>query len=134
MTTTTEIIRSHPSEPRADQGALTAAVNALMECAQACASCADACLAEPGVESLRSCIRANLDCADISQAAVGVLSRQMEIGVAAELLLACRTACRVCADECDLHGQMHEHCRICAEACRRCEDACETLLSSLQVP
>lgn len=131
MTTTTEMIRSHPAEPRVDAGALTSAVDLLMECAQACTACADACLTEPDVDELRQCIRSNLDCADLCQATVSVLSRRFDIGVASELLVACASACRVCADQCQLHGQMHEHCRICAEACRRAEDACRTLLASM---
>jgi hypothetical protein len=34
-------------------------------------------------------------------------------------------------DECELHADMHEHCRICAEACRRCEQACQELLAAI---
>jgi hypothetical protein len=41
------------------------------------------------------------------------------------MLHACAAACRLCADECEKHAKMHEHCRICAESCRRCVSACE---------
>lgn len=33
-----------------------------------------------------------------------------------------------CADECERHAQMHEHCRICADHCRECARMCEGLL------
>lgn len=36
-----------------------------------------------------------------------------------------------CAEECEHHAGMPEHCRICAEACRRCENACAALLDSM---
>lgn len=131
MTTNTEMIRSHPDEPRVDQATLTTAVNLLMECSQACTACADACLAEPDVEPLRECIRVNLDCADICHATERVLSRRLDPAMASALIQACILACRSCADECRLHGQMHAHCRLCAEACQRCAEACEALLGSL---
>ncbi|MEQ7739658.1 four-helix bundle copper-binding protein [Escherichia coli] len=47
------------------------------------------------------------------------------------MLEACRTACGACAEECERHAAMHDHCQICAEACRRCEQACDALLSSI---
>lgn len=43
-------------------------------------------------------------------------------------LAACIEAC---ADECEQHADMHEHCRICAEACRACEKACNELVDAL---
>ena len=46
------------------------------------------------------------------------------------VLRACEEACRLCAEECDRHASMHEHCRICAESCRRCEQACQAALQT----
>jgi hypothetical protein len=40
-------------------------------------------------------------------------------------------ACRACAEECDKHAQMHEHCLVCAEACRKCEEECMRMLEKL---
>ncbi|MEX0939525.1 MAG: four-helix bundle copper-binding protein [Pirellulales bacterium] len=42
------------------------------------------------------------------------------------------TACRSCADECDKHASMHDHCRICAEACRECAQTCRNLVETAQ--
>lgn len=98
-------------------------VRALVECAQVCNACAEACLSEPDVVRLPECIRRNLDCADICMAAAQVLGR----GPSAEayaLLDVAAQMCRRCADECSLHAGHHEHCRICATVCLTAERAC----------
>ena len=98
-----------------------------------CTACADACLAEDAVADLRNCIRTNLDCADVCVATASVLSRRTgsNLTVVTELLKACRTACATCAEDCEAHADMHEHCKLCADACRRCEKACSDLLSAI---
>ncbi|MEX0759736.1 MAG: four-helix bundle copper-binding protein, partial [Tistlia sp.] len=102
-------------------------------CAQACTSCADACLAEESVADLRQCIRSDLDCATICTATGEAASRRTGSNEALlrELLEVCRSACRTCAEECERHAGMHEHCRICAEACRSCEAACADALPTI---
>jgi hypothetical protein len=104
----------------------------LAECALVCTSCADACLGEPMVADLVRCIRLNLDCADVCDATSRVITRQTmtESAPRRELLAACAAACRVCAEECERHAAMHEHCRICAEHCRHCVQVCESLLQT----
>jgi hypothetical protein len=47
------------------------------------------------------------------------------------MLESCAMACRVCAEDCERHAGLHDHCRICAEACRDCEEACRTALSTV---
>ena len=83
-------------------------------------------LGEQNVTEMVTCIRLCLDCADIGTATAGVISRQTEYhaDVTRPLLEACVAICGNCADECERHARMHEHCRVCAEACRRCEQAC----------
>ena len=134
MTHITSMLESYPKDlGSVDQDKLAACIAACFECAQTCTACADACLAEDMVAELTSCIRKNLDCADVCAATGSVLSRQTgnNAEVTRALLEACRTACRVCGDECAGHEGEHEHCRVCAEACRRCEQACADLLASL---
>ena len=69
--------------------------------------------------------------ADICNATFSILSRPSmaapEIWVSQ--LQTCALACRLCAEECERHASMHEHCRLCAEACRECEQACNDVLS-----
>jgi hypothetical protein len=79
---------------------------------------------------LRRTIRLCLDCADVCVATGRVLVRQTdyEHEIAKALLEACVRTCGICAQECERHAQMHEHCRLCAETCRRCEAACSRLL------
>jgi len=134
MTVTAQMLESYPrSLDGIDRTRLQACIDACFQCAQACTACADACLSEGFLAGLRKCIRTDLDCADICEATGRVLSRHIgfEARLARAVLEACATACRVCADECAQHAEMHEHCRVCAEACRQCETACRELLAAV---
>lgn len=130
--TSSSMIATHPATPAWDPGRLSAAIDALGACAQACTTCADACLSEDMVADLRRCIRTDLDCADVCAATASVLSRvgESDVATARALLEACITACEACGDECASHAQMHEHCKVCAEACRACAQACRALLAA----
>lgn len=128
------MLETHPEDlAGVDRGKLAACIAACYDCAQTCTACADACLAEDTVAELTRCIRTDLDCADVCAATGSVLTRRTgyDAGLTRAVLEACRTACRICGDECAGHAGMHEHCRLCAEACRRCEQACADLLAAL---
>src|SRR3954454_20558571 len=132
---TREMIATHPDVRGGVNDALVTAIDACYACAQTCALCADACLAQQAVEHLRQCIRLNLDCADVCAATASVANRRTGSNeeIIRTLLDACVTACRVCGLECERHASMHAHCRICAEACRDCERACRNALESMAV-
>lgn len=127
------MIATHPQVRGATNDALIRAIELAADCAQVCASCADACLAEPNVAELTQCIRFNLDCADLctSTALVGARRTGSNERVIQRLLATCAEACRLCGDECSRHAQHMEHCRICAEACRECEQACSEAADSI---
>jgi hypothetical protein len=129
-----QLLDTYPSSASADAGVLAAAIDALIDCAQACAADVDADLGEQNVAEMVTCIRLCLDCTDICIATTGVMSRpgDYDAGVARPLLEACVASCKSCGDECERHARMHEHCRVCAEACRRCEQACRELLAALK--
>jgi hypothetical protein len=101
--------------------------------AEACTVCADSCLADSNVAELRQCIRRTLDCADICSTVASIASRRTgdNLAVIRSMLESCAMACRVCAEDCERHAGLHDHCRICAEACRDCEEACRTALSTV---
>ena len=125
------MLETHPKDlGGVDRRKLAECIEACLACAQTCTACADACLSEDMVAEMRRCIRLNLDCADVCAATGRVLTRRAETDPALvrSLVEACRAAC---ADECEKHAGMHEHCRVCAEACRRCEAACAALLTDL---
>jgi len=126
-----QLLDTYPRDFNVDAGVLAAAIEALSDCAQACA---DDCLSEQNVVELTKCIRLCLDCGDVCTATLRVVSRQTDYdaNVTRPQLQACVAACRSCGDECERHGEMHEHCRICAEACRRCEQACNELLAAMK--
>ena len=128
-----KIISSHPDVKGNPAVSLADAIEKIFTCAQVCTSCADACLAEEMTPELKQCIRTDLDCADICTAAAKVATRRTGSNEAMirQMLEACENACRLCAEECEKHAEMHEHCRICAQSCRDCESACQAALKDV---
>src|SRR5918992_974804 len=101
----TQMLETHPHATASE--ALARCVGQSHMCAQACMSCADACLAEERMRDLVRCIRLNLDCADICAATGSVLTRQtaFDAQLARSLLESCAEACRTCAEECERHAE-----------------------------
>ena len=132
MTHAQAMLDTYPRSFDLDCATLAEAIDVLVDCANTCTQCADACLSE-GAPALAKCIRLNLDCADICNTTSRVVSRQTEYdaNVTRPLLEACMAACRACGDECERHADHMEHCRICAEQCRRCEESCRSLLAAM---
>jgi hypothetical protein len=128
-----QLLDTYPGIAPADAGALAATIDALSDCAQACAADADADLSEPNLADMVRCIRLCLHCTGVCTAAAGVISRPAEYDAAVTrpLLEACAAICHSCGDECERHAHM-PHCRVCTEACRRCERACRELLDALK--
>jgi len=133
MSYASQLLDSYPRTFNIDARVLTATIDALTDCAQACTADADNVLSEPNVADLVKCIRLCLDCADICMTTVEVTSRQTEYdaNVTRPLLEACIASCKSCGDECERHAMMHAHCQVCAQACRRCEQACRQLLDAM---
>jgi hypothetical protein len=133
MTTTREMLRTSPSETGLDPDLLAAAIDALLECSQACTACADACLGEH--DTPEDCVTSDLNCADVCATTARVLSRQTSYhaAITREIVQACEAICRECAEVCEAHAEHHEHCRVCAEACRRCQQACRDVLDNLAI-
>jgi hypothetical protein len=130
---TAAMLETYPATMNVDRELVARVIDTLVECSQACTACADACLSEEMVADLRTCIRTDLDCADLCDTTARVLSRHTgyDANLTRAVLEACAVACRACADECERHAGMHEHCRVCAEACRACEAACAELLAAM---
>lgn len=135
MSLTAKMLGTHPvGLGRSTQEALVAGIDQVLECAQACTVCADACMAEEQVSDLRRCVRTDLDCADVCNATARVLSRFRgdDADVVRDVLETCATVCLACGAECERHAKAHEHCAVCAEACRSCAAACRSLLATLE--
>jgi hypothetical protein len=130
--TTAEMIKSHP-DLALDPDALVTCIDAARQAQTAAIACADADLAED-VAAMRTCIRRCLDAADVASTTAAVLSRQvaMDLGLVRVVLEACAVAAKRCAVECELHADMHEHCRVCAQACGDLYAASRTLLETLR--
>ena len=128
-----EIIRTHPDVKGNINKALIRCIEECYACAQACTACADACLAAQGVQELRQCIRLNLDSVDSCLTTGAMSSRRSgsREQTLRQMIEACSTACRICAEECERHASKHEHCRICAESCRHCDRTCNDAVKSV---
>ena len=126
-----EMLGTYPGAINVDAGVLAAAIDAVSDCAQACAADIDADLSERDLAEMVKCIRLCLDCVDVCTATAGVVSRlaEYDANVVRPLLEACVAICKSCGDECERHAPHFQHCRVCAEACRRCEQACRELLA-----
>ena len=124
-----KMIALHPKGGEHVNQALGDAVHHLMYCGKMCASCADACLAEP--MDMTQCIRVCLDCADICEATARVALRQSgsNEAVVRELLELCARTCDSCAAECEKHD--HEHCKLCAQICQECAADCRNAEASV---
>ena len=131
---TQDILKSHPRKPNLETRDVTNCIEACRECLVVCTSCADACLGEQNIQMLVGCIRLDLDCADVCETTAKILIRQTETNMQLlrSQLETTVTASRLCAEECEKHAEMHQHCRICASACRNCEQMCRQLLSGLK--
>ena len=121
-----QMLDTSPVTSRADVSVLTAAIDAISDCAQACAADADDDLSELNVTEMVTCIRLCLNCADVCTFTAAVISRPAgyDANVTTPLLEACAAIWKSCGEECQRHAEMHAHCRVCAEACRRYEQAC----------
>jgi hypothetical protein len=129
----TEMIIKHPRTKGEANAALIRCIEECYDCAQTCASCADASLAEDDVKMLARCIRLNLDCTDMCVATGAIVTRHLviESRILREILAACAQTCQRCEEECLKHASHHAHCRVCAEVCGSCREACESAIASI---
>jgi hypothetical protein len=132
MTDTRKMLDASPARVPLDVSEVAAAIDACLNCAQTCITCADANLVEDDVEELRTCTALCLKCANVCEATAQVLSRpaRWDHVVAHHLLQACVRTCTTSAEECARHADHHRHCAICEKACRACLDACTQLLDA----
>jgi hypothetical protein len=127
-----EMLDAAPGGVTLEIDEVAAAIDACLDCGQACTACADADLFESDVAEMDVCIARCVTCADVCEVAARVLSRPgaWEHLVVHRLLEACVRQCAVCAEECERHADHHHHCAICAGVCRACEQACRELLET----
>jgi hypothetical protein len=132
MTATREMLDASLTDVPFGVAEVAAAIDACLDCAQACVSDADADLAEHDVDELRRCITLCLNCADVCDVTARVLSRpaQWDQFAVDHLLRACVRVCTTCAEECARHADHHRHCAVCDAACRACIQACSVLLDA----
>lgn len=128
-----QMIATHPHVGGRPNEELVRAIEALLDCGQACTTCADACLGENQVTELVQCIRSCLDSADVCRVTAVLASRRTgsDERLLARMLEVCAEACRHCGEACERHAGHMEHCRICADACNACDRACREALETV---
>jgi hypothetical protein len=128
-----DLIADAPVELAVDATTLAGAIETIAACATACTACSAACLAEEEVADLRDCIATDDVCAEVCTATARVLARltRGSYAVLRAQLEACVTACQVCAEECRVHADHHEHCAVCLDACERAEAAAREVLAAV---
>ena len=96
-----QLLDTYPRTFNVDADLLTAAIDALDDCAQACNADNAADLSEQNVVEMVTCIRLRLDCVDGCTAASGIIGRQTEYhaSLTRPLLESCVAICRSCGDE-----------------------------------
>jgi hypothetical protein len=106
MSYTRQMLDTYPRTLVVDASVLAAAVDAIRDCAQACAADTDADLNEQNLAEMVKCIRQCLNCTDVCTATGRVLSRLAEYDADATrpLLESCVAICKSCGDECERHA------------------------------
>src|SRR5260370_33557915 len=119
MTATREMLDASPSAVPLGVAEVAAAIDACLNCLQACTSCADADLVEADEAEMRACIALCLGCADVCDLVARVLSRPAQSGhvVVHRLLHAGVRACRACADASDRPRKQYRISATCASRC-----------------
>jgi hypothetical protein len=132
MTFTRDMLEASPARSELELAGVADAIDASLACAQACASCANACLAEDDLAPMRTCIALCTTCADLCDVTARVLARPFASDhlIVHRLLEACVRACASSGEECEKHAPHHRHCAVCAQACRACLAACTELLEA----
>jgi len=108
----------------------------MQECMEACSAasmaatmCADA----DATEGMARCASMCMNMADVATATMRMMMRPngYDMEVMSAMMQACTTMGEACAEECRMHADTSEHCRICAMACDAMVDACKRSMSSM---
>ena len=133
MLKTRELFESMAARSGPSAEKVSAAVEAMQDCAEAVTACSTAMLAEGGAGSMSTAISRDMDCADVVTATRNVLTRGNgpDTGLLSAQLEACLLACERSYESCQPHAAHHTHCRLCSEATRHCADTCRQVINSL---
>ena len=125
-----DMMKSMPmSGMQMDMALMQESVEACSAASMAATMCADS---DIGDDEAR-CSAVCSNCADVATTMMRMLLRPMGYDQMAmtAMLGACIAMGEACANECRMHGDMDEHCRICAMACDAMVDSCRRLMGSM---
>ncbi|WAB82851.1 hypothetical protein OVN20_06930 [Microcella daejeonensis] len=121
----TEMMSTIPAMAEMDMQRMQAAMDACAACEQACTMCGDAC----GMEGMGRCASMCASTADMAGTMMRVMMRPAGMHAEAMSMMLQTTAMmmRACAEECSMHAEMAEHCRLCAKTCLAAAEACDDM-------
>jgi hypothetical protein len=111
-------------------------MSAMQECVEACSAaataatmCADACMGH----DMGRCAAMCTNMADVATTTMRMMMRPSGYDMTAmqSMMSACVAMGEACAAECQMHAEMHGHCRICANACMAMVEACKRAMASM---
>lgn len=110
----------------------------MQECIEACSACEQACTMCAGAMTMSAdmakCMGMCLNTADMTNTMMHAMMRPN--GMHAEsmmmMLQATVAMCSACAEECMMHADMSEDCRMCAESCRQSAMACQKMMDAMK--
>jgi len=126
-----DMMKSMPMDamPGMDMGAMQECIEACSAAAMAATMCADA---DQG-DGMDSACSTCMNCADVATTMMRMMLRPngYDEMVMSTMLAATIAMGQACAEECRMHADMHEHCRICAQACDAMVSSCEKLMATM---
>lgn len=121
------------SMPKNDMGMdmtmMQECIEACSAAAQASTMCADACASD----NMGRCASMCANTADVATTMMRMMMRPggYDMESMRSMMTACIAMGSACAEECRMHADTHDHCRICAMACDAMVTACERAMSSM---
>lgn len=125
-----EMQTAESSMPGMDMKLMAECIEACSACEQACTMCASCMMGDGTAIHMEMC----MNTADMCNTMMRMMLRPsgMMMDSMVRMLDATMMQCRMCADECMKHADMHEDCRVCAEACSQAAMACEKMMDSMK--
>lgn len=132
MTQIREIYESHPYKMHEKYFStnISKCVEKCFECSSSAWICADACLSEDNFAHLIDCVKLCFSCSQVCLSTAHIVTVQHNLTrlFVRQQISACLEICKACAEECEKHQDMHEHCKLSAKISRECENTCQYLL------
>jgi hypothetical protein len=105
----------------------------MQSCIESCAAAAQAATMCADADMGQEMAKCGAMCANTADVATTMMRMMMrpngyDMAVMMPMMEACVAMGSACAEECRMHADMHDHCRICAMACDAMVEACTSMM------